>query len=59
MQWLHQNRIDEDYIIIDDDSSLFDLPDHIKKFLIHTKPMIGLTPDHVNHLTALMDREYI
>jgi len=54
-RWLGQNQINEDFVIIDDDSSLYDLPDTIKRFLIHTNPTIGLIPDHLNQLRDLFE----
>ncbi len=42
MRWIHNNPSTE-FIIIDDDSSLQDLPSEIKQRWIQTKPYIGLT----------------
>lgn len=40
-QWYSLGNID-DFVIIDDDKILNDLPPHLKSRLIQTKPMIGL-----------------
>jgi hypothetical protein len=43
MNWFKLNAIKDDFLIIDDDKSLNDLPRHLKENLILTSPMIGLT----------------
>ncbi|CAN5377711.1 hypothetical protein BH09BAC3_BH09BAC3_13390 [soil metagenome] len=40
--------MDESFVIIDDDTSLYGLPPELKEHLIVTSPMIGLTPDQVD-----------
>lgn len=46
VQWFNKNNVDEDFVIIDDDKSLNDLPDFLKEYLIQTSPYIGLTEEH-------------
>jgi 16S rRNA C1402 (ribose-2'-O) methylase RsmI len=46
-QWFNLNDVDEDFIIIDDDTSLNDLPQYLKQNLIQTSPYIGLTERHL------------
>lgn len=46
VNWFNINDISEDFIIIDDDKSLNDLPDFLKENLIQTSPYIGLTEEH-------------
>ena len=41
--WFDLNTPDDNFIILDDDKSLNDLPIHLKKRLILTEPMVGLT----------------
>lgn len=43
LNWLNTQKQDEVFVIIDDDKSLNDLPSQIKKKLILTSPMVGLT----------------
>ncbi len=44
LTWLKNNEVgDNDFIIIDDDSTLNSLPDKFKRNLVLTSPMIGLT----------------
>lgn len=47
LRWFNQNPIDEEFLIIDDDSSLNDLPIELKKHLIQPSPYIGLSEDHL------------
>lgn len=47
LNWFEQHDINEDFIIIDDDTSLHALPAHLKEHLILTQSMIGLTEAHV------------
>jgi hypothetical protein len=45
--WLNLHTLAEDFIIIDDDTSLHALPKDLKEHLILTSPLIGLTPEHI------------
>jgi len=47
LHWLMQHTPPDDFIIIDDDSSLHDLPSHVKTSFVHTTPLIGLTTQHL------------
>jgi hypothetical protein len=42
LNWIKKNKGDNNFIIIDDDKSLNDLPFEIKRKLILTSPLIGL-----------------
>ncbi len=44
--WFHDNRINENFVIIDDDKSLNELPTFLKAHLVQTSPSIGLTEEH-------------
>ncbi len=46
VNWFNINRVDEDFVIIDDDNSLNELPDFLKENLVQTSPHIGLTEAH-------------
>lgn len=48
LNWFNSNQINEDFIIIDDDTSLNDLPSYLKDHLILTSSMIGLTESHLS-----------
>lgn len=62
----HLNRKDEilnyinvnkptNFIIIDDDKSLNDLPSSLKDRLISTNTMIGLIDNHLNEINLILD----
>jgi hypothetical protein len=46
LNWLRQNPKIEDFVIIDDDKSLNDLPSNIKERLVLTSSSIGLNDEH-------------
>lgn len=46
LNWFSTNHIGEDFVIIDDDKSLNELPDFLKENLVQTSPYIGLTEEH-------------
>lgn len=54
MNWFNLNNVKEDFLIIDDDKSLNDLPYHLKRNLILTSPMIGLTESHLEEIRSLL-----
>lgn len=50
LNWLIDHNVSEDFIIIDDDTTLNSLPQHIKRHLILTSSTVGLTPENVANL---------
>lgn len=52
--WFLSNKMDEKFIIIDDDKSLNALPQYLKKHLILTSPMIGLDERHSDEINNLL-----
>lgn len=46
VSWFNLNVIEEDFVIIDDDKSLNDLPPFLKENLVQTSSFIGLTEEH-------------
>ena len=50
LEWFRTNNVVEDYVIIDDDTRLNDLPKSLKERLILTSSTVGLTPDHISNL---------
>jgi hypothetical protein len=50
LKWFNLNTIEEEFIIIDDDSSLNDLPLNLKKHLIQPSPFIGLSENHLKEI---------
>jgi ATP-dependent helicase/DNAse subunit B len=56
LNWFKVNIINEDFVIIDDDKSLNSLPDHLKKNLILTSPLIGLTNEHLENVRTILSK---
>lgn len=54
LNWFKENHTTEDFIIIDDDKSLNDLPSFQKERLILTSAMIGLTSEHFNVIKSIL-----
>jgi len=54
VNWFNVNNVDEDFVIIDDDKSLNELPDFLKKNLVQTSPYIGLTEEHSEAIKSLL-----
>ena len=53
VNWFKVNNTKENFIIIDDDTSLNDLPDYLKAHLVQPSPLIGLTEEHLLKLGEL------
>ncbi len=47
LRWFDSHPNVDDFVIIDDDTSLSALPPHLRSHLIQTKPLIGLTAEHL------------
>jgi hypothetical protein len=43
LSWFNSNNVPDNFIIIDDDKSLNALPEYLKRNLILTSSMVGLT----------------
>jgi hypothetical protein len=54
LNWFNSNAITEDYIIIDDDTSLNALPKYLKDHLLLTSPLIGLTDEHLDTIKNII-----
>jgi hypothetical protein len=55
--WFLSNKIEDTFIIIDDDKSLNALPQNLKKHLILTSPMIGLDERHSDEINNLLRKD--
>jgi hypothetical protein len=53
--WFNINNCGEDFIILDDDKGLNDLPQHLKNHLVQISPFIGLTEDDIDTAEAMLD----
>ncbi|MDX2173910.1 MAG: HAD domain-containing protein [Bacteroidota bacterium] len=56
LNWFNVNTCDEDFIIIDDDKSLNDLPKFLKDNLVLTNSMVGLTDQHLQEIKLILNR---
>lgn len=51
-QWFNTHAAPGNFVIIDDDTSLYALPEHLKRRLIVTNSLIGLTPEQLQDVAA-------
>lgn len=56
VNWFNVNKVDDDFVIIDDDKSLNGLPDFLKINLIQTSSYIGLTEEHLDAIKSISVR---
>jgi hypothetical protein len=49
LDWINSNDCSEDFVIIDDDTSLHALPTKLKERVIFTSSLVGLTPQHITN----------
>lgn len=56
VNWFNFNNVDEGFVIIDDDKSLNELPDLLKRNLIQTSSYIGLTEEHLAAIKSIFDK---
>lgn len=54
VNWFYINNVDENFVIIDDDTSLNDLPDFLKENFVQTSPYIGLTEEHSEVIRSIL-----
>ena len=57
LNWFNLNNVGEEFIIIDDDKSLNDLPSFLKDKLILTSPLIGLTDNHLDEIKVVLSQK--
>lgn len=53
VNWFNTNKVEENFVIIDDDKSLNELPAFLKAHLIQTSPFIGLTEEHLAAIKSI------
>lgn len=56
VNWFDANTVTEDFVIIDDDKSLNELPLFLKLNFIQTSPFIGLTEEHLEAIRSISHR---
>ncbi len=58
LEWFNINSVSENFVIIDDDTSLNGLPEYLKEHLILTSPMIGLTLEHIEQIETIKKKRH-
>ena len=48
LDWLQKHQNEKNFVIIDDDKSLYDLPLEYKRSIVLTSPLVGLNDDTAN-----------
>ena len=56
IHWFTNNTITDNFVIIDDDKTLQDLPKYLKNKWVQTSPYIGLTIEHVAIVKAILNK---
>lgn len=57
LNWFSARGIHENLVIINNDKSLHSLPPFLKKSLILTGPVIGLTEEHLENIKAILNKD--
>lgn len=57
VNWFLKNELQGDFIIIDDDKSLNDLPPDLKEKFVLTSPMIGLSERNLEEIITLKNQK--
>ena len=57
LNWFNINEIQEDFIIIDDDKSLNDLPKFFKDRLVLTSSLVGLNESHTADIQDIVSTQ--
>ena len=57
LNWFNLNDVNEDFVIIDDDTSLNDLPAFLKDRLLLTSPFIGLIDSHLEQINKMLHKK--
>ena len=57
VNWFNDNHYFGQLAIIDDDASLNDLPNYLKRHLLLTSPLIGLTTDNLESIREILKKQ--
>ncbi len=57
VNWFNVNSVTENFVILDDDKSLNELPDFLKEKLVQTSPYIGLTEKHLETIQSILNKK--
>ncbi|MNJ88819.1 hypothetical protein D3C87_63760 [compost metagenome] len=55
LNWISKNEHVHDFVIIDDDTSLHDLPGHIKEKVVFTQSLIGLNKEGTSKAIEILN----
>lgn len=53
LEWFATHPKPENFLIIDDDKTLYDLPKDLKKHLVITSPLMGLTMENIKEVKGM------
>ncbi|ASS48844.1 MAG: hypothetical protein A3D31_06115 [Candidatus Fluviicola riflensis] len=56
LNWLSKTEHIEDYVIIDDDKSLHDLPKNIKEKVVFTQALVGLNKENATSAIEILNK---
>lgn len=57
LNWFNLNNVNEDFVIIDDDTSLNDLPTFLKDRFVLTSSFIGLTDYYIEIINKILSKK--
>ncbi len=58
VKWFNINSVEKNFVILDDDKSLNELPEYLKKHLVLISPLIGLNEGHVQDIKRIKDKTF-
>ena len=56
VNWFKSNVVKDDFVIIDDDKYLNDLPEFLKQHLVQTNAYVGLTEVHAEIVKSILGK---
>lgn len=59
LNWLSKIGHPEDFVILDDDKSLHDLPANLKEKVVFTQPLIGLNKEAALNVIEILNRALV
>ena len=57
INWFKLNQVDSNFVIIDDDKSLQDLPVSLKANLVQPSPTVGLNETHLELINSILRKD--
>lgn len=56
LNWFSKNECLDDFVILDDDKSLHDLPGYLKEKVVFTQPLVGLSREVASSAIEILNR---